>query len=87
MLPYGICTFVYLELLQGARDEAEYQELRDYLESQRLYDLRSGLASFERAACTYYEYRRSGTTIRSTIDPVITLPFAGDRSTALSSDP
>ena len=34
-LPYGICDIVYLEVLQGARDEGEYRELRDYLESRQ----------------------------------------------------
>lgn len=70
-LTYGICDIVYLEVLQGARDEGEYQEVRDYLESQRFYDLRQRRASFERAARMYYECRRSGTTVRSTIDLII----------------
>ena len=70
-LPYGICDIVYLEVLQGARDEEEYRELRDYLESQRFYDLRHGRASFERAARMHYKCRRCGKTVRSTIDPII----------------
>ena len=68
---YGICDIVHLEILQGARDEAEYRELRDYLETQRFYDLRHGQASFERAARMHYECRRSGRTVRSTIDLII----------------
>lgn len=70
-LPYGICDIVYLEVLQGARDEGEYRELREYLDSLRFYDLLHGRTSYERAARIQFDCRRSGRTIRSTIDLLI----------------
>lgn len=70
-LPYGICDIVFLEVLQGARDEREYRELREYLESLRFYDLLFGRASYERAARIHFDCRRSGRTIRSTVDVLI----------------
>ena len=33
-IEFGITNLIYLELLQGARDEHEYKELKDYLETQ-----------------------------------------------------
>lgn len=70
-LPYGICDIVYLEVLQGARDEREYWELREYLESLRFYDLLFGRTSYERTARIHFDCRRAGRTIRGTIDLII----------------
>ena len=70
-LPYGICDIVFLEVLQGARDERECRELREYLESLRFYDLLFGRTSYERAARIHFDCRRAGRTIRSTIDLLI----------------
>jgi len=70
-IPYGVNSFIYQEILQGARDKKEFDELKDYLGSLRFYELRHGLESYERAAYLYFQCRRSGLTIRSTIDMTI----------------
>ena len=36
-LPYGISSYTYQEILQGARDEKEYAGLKKYLSTQVIY--------------------------------------------------
>jgi predicted nucleic acid-binding protein len=70
-IPYGICNFVYQELLQGARNDKEYKLLKEYLNSLPFYELRYGKQSFENAAIMYINCRKKGITIRSTLDLLI----------------
>jgi predicted nucleic acid-binding protein len=57
--------------LQGSRDKKEFDELKEYLESLIFYDLKYGPKSYEKAAYLYFQCRKSGITIRSTIDVLI----------------
>ena len=70
-LPYGICDYVYQELLQGTKTEKEFKKLKEYLESLPFYYLNYGKESFEQAALVNFRCRRAGITIRSTIDLLI----------------
>ncbi len=70
-VPYGICDFVYQELLQGSRTLDEFATLKDYLETIPFYDLQHGKESYERAALLNFQCRKSGVTVRSTIDLLI----------------
>lgn len=70
-VPYGINTFIFQEVLQGARDIKEYSSLKEYLESLPFYYLKNGLDSYEKAAFINFTCRRNGKTIRSTIDLII----------------
>ncbi len=70
-LPYGICELIYLEILQGARTKAQYNQLREYFETIPFYGLNLGKESYERAAQVNIACRRSGITIRSTLDLLI----------------
>jgi len=70
-IPYGICNYVYQELLQGAGNEQEYQLLKEYLDSLPFYDLRYGKKSFENAALMYINCRKKGITVRSSLDLII----------------
>ena len=54
-----------LELLQGARDEREWSVLEDYLPVQDY--LEPSAQSWQAAARLYFELRRRGVTIQSTI--------------------
>jgi len=72
-LPYGISAYTYLEILQGAKDGAKYDKLKEYLSTQKIYLLPNVIETFEKAAKTFYELRRKGVTIRSTIDVLIAL--------------
>ncbi|WP_304226445.1 PIN domain nuclease [Gracilinema caldarium] len=70
-IPYGICDFVYQELLQGTKSEKEFNILKEYLESLPFYYLNHGKESYEKAALINFTCRKSGITVRSTIDLLI----------------
>ncbi|MDR0321197.1 MAG: PIN domain nuclease [Treponema sp.] len=70
-IPYGICHYVYQELLQGAANKQEYELLKKYLSALPFYDLKHGKESFENAALMYLNCRKRGFTLRSTIDLII----------------
>jgi len=70
-LEFGITYLIYLELLQGSRDDKEYNELKNYLETQKFYDIKNGKVSYEESSKIYLKCRKKGYTIRSTIDLII----------------
>jgi hypothetical protein len=70
-IPFGINSFIFQEVLQGAGSEKEYLILKKYLETQRFYHLREPIDSFAEAAKIYLGCRKQGITIRSTIDCLI----------------
>lgn len=66
--PFAIPGICCQELLQGAKDEAEWTELSEYLESQRIAHPRDPWDTHRQAARIYFDLRRQGITVRSTID-------------------
>ena len=72
-IPYGITSYTYQEVLQGARDEAEYKKLKKYLSSQTIYFLPEIIETYDKAANIFFSLRKQGVTIRSTIDILIGL--------------
>jgi predicted nucleic acid-binding protein len=70
-VPFGINGYIYQEVLQGAGDEKEYVLLVDYLSPLPFYSLLHGRSSFESAARIFFLCRRSGITLRSTVDLLI----------------
>ena len=70
-IPCGINSFIYQEVLQGAASEKDFSILQDYLSTQKFYELKNGLESYENAARLYMKCRKSGITVRSTIDLLI----------------
>jgi len=70
-ISYGICNYVYQEVLQGSKNEREYLLLKEYLEAIPFYDLRYGRKSFENIALMYINCRKKGITIKSTLDLII----------------
>ena len=62
---------MYQEVLQGAKDEKEFNQLRDFLNTMDFYDLCYGKKSYEDAARLYLKCRKAGVTPRSTIDLII----------------
>lgn len=71
-IPFGINNFIYQEILQGAKNETEFLKLKSTLSSLHFYSLKNKKYSYESAAKIYFDCRRSGVTIRSTIDLLIT---------------
>jgi predicted nucleic acid-binding protein len=70
-IPWGINEYIYQEVLQGSKDESEFTRLKEYFEEIPCCFLKFGKTSFERAALIYAFCRKSGITIRSTIDLLI----------------
>lgn len=67
----GINDQIYLEILQGARDEAAFRKFQKYFSTQRFYGFRDSRKSHEAAAAWYFNARKRGITVRSSIDCLI----------------
>ena len=72
-MPFGISVYTYAEVLQGARDDIEYQQLDTFLGSQMMYAPRPGKETFREAATIYYRLRRKDFTVRGLVDALIAL--------------
>jgi hypothetical protein len=72
-IPFGINSLIYQELLQGAKTEKEFRELKKCLETQIFYDIKDKKTSFENAALIYFSCRKKGRQIGSTIDCLMSL--------------
>ncbi len=70
-IPFGINNLIFQEVLQGARNEAEFDKLKEYMGTLDFYELTRGRKSYEDAAYINFLCRRSGVTVRSTIDLLI----------------
>jgi predicted nucleic acid-binding protein len=81
--PLGFPAPVAQELLQGARDEAEWRLLSRFVASQEI--LVPDIDTYRRAAKIYYDCRRGGLTVRSTVDCLVA-QLALDRGGFLLAD-
>jgi len=63
--------FIQLELLQGAKDEREWNRLDEYLAPQ--YYLEAVGTTWRNAARVFFDLRKSGVTVRSPIDCCIAM--------------
>lgn len=70
-IPFGINSFIYQEVLQGVMSERDFSAVKKYLDTQRFYDLKDNKESFASAARIYFQCRKKGITIASTIDCLI----------------
>ncbi len=70
-LAVGIADVIYMEILQGARDQETFDRLRDYFAGQRFYRFDDPGSSHAAAAQIYFDCRRQGITVRSTLDCLI----------------
>lgn len=85
-IPFGISPYTLQEVLQGARNEKEYEQLQDYLSTQTIYFLPEETATYEKAARLYFNVRRQGITPRSTIDILIALTAIENNLILLHND-
>ena len=70
-LPFGLTWPIYQEILQGADSEKSFERLDEYLATQVFFETVEPETTYREAARLYYECRRTGFTIRSTIDCLI----------------
>ena len=73
-------------MLQGARGEREWRNLAEVLETQQVFHPVDGWATHLLAARIYYDCRRRGVTIRSTVDCCIAAQALETESTLLHND-
>jgi hypothetical protein len=59
-IPFGINSFIFQEVLQGAKSEKEYKTLKKYVETQNFYHLNDLVDSFARAARIYFDCKKKG---------------------------
>jgi hypothetical protein len=69
---YYLPIFTQMELLQGCKDEQEWEKLSQYLSVQK-YLVPDYSKIWVNAARLYFELRRKGITIRSNIDCAIAI--------------
>ena len=67
----GISHQVYLEILQGARNDEAFTPLKTYFSSQKFHNFAELLDGYEQAAQLYFRCRQQGITVRSSIDCLI----------------
>ena len=68
ILPYRVPELVAQELLQGARDEREWEALVGWLDTQLGVAPADARLAHRAAARIYFDARRRGVTVRSTVD-------------------
>lgn len=80
----ALTRFNQLELLQGTSGERDWRLLSDYLEGQDY--LEANIDTWRKAARIFYELRRRGRTVRSTIDCCIAQIAIEHRALLLHED-
>ena len=82
---YYLPIFTQMELLQGCKDETEWQKLSQYLAVQR-YIIPDYSTIWVEAARLYFELRRKGITVRSNLDCAIAICAIQDNLTLYHCD-
>ncbi len=70
-IPFGITGIIFQEILQGSATLTDFNQLSDYLSTQRFFHPKDNLNTYQSAAQIYFACRRRGLTIRSTVDCLI----------------
>jgi predicted nucleic acid-binding protein len=84
--PFSLPVLCCQEVLQGARDQREWALLFDYLGSQNLLFPHDLWATHVNAARIYYDCRRKGITIRSSIDCLVAQMALDEEGVVLHND-
>ena len=86
-IPFGINSLIYQEVLQGVKTEKDFIKVKKYLETQKFYSLKDEKESYASAAKIYFQCRKKGTTIGSTIDCLIAQTAIENNLFLLQNDP
>ncbi len=70
-IPFGLSPLTVVEVLQGAATAKDFETLRGYLSSQSIYDLAGGLDSYIAASRLYFDLRKKGISVSSSVDCLI----------------
>lgn len=85
-IPFLLPAVCYQEVLQGAKDGREWNLLSEYLGAQPLLLAEDPFATHREAARIYFDCRRKGLTIRSSVDCFIAQLVLEDEGTLLHDD-
>jgi predicted nucleic acid-binding protein len=85
-IPFMIPVVCCQELLQGAKNEQEWSLLEQYLSTQRLLWPRDAWPAHINAARIYFDCRRRGITVRSSVDCLIAQLVLDENATLLHED-
>ena len=85
-VPVFVTPIIVQEILQGARDEKEWTALDRQLARQALVHPTDALGTHRRAGRIYFDCRRKGLTVRSTIDCLIAQLALEHRLSLLQDD-
>lgn len=69
--PFGLTSIIYQEILQGANSIQDFEKLHLYLNTQRFFHPKDPILTYQAAARLYFDCRKQGITIRSSIDCLI----------------
>jgi predicted nucleic acid-binding protein len=86
LVSFALPVVCFQEVLQGARDEKEWRLLEDYLGGLEMVSEADPQASHREAARIYFDCRRKGITLRSTIDCLIAQIALEQGATLLHDD-
>jgi predicted nucleic acid-binding protein len=78
------CQFIRAELLQGCRDDNEWNRSLEHLDAQNYLEM--GPDGWTKAARIYFDLRQQGTTVRSTLDCCIAVVALEHDLTVLHDD-
>lgn len=70
-LAIGLNSQIYMEILQGAKNQKSFDQFTRYFSLQKFYYFQHEKKSHEAAAQIYSDCRRKGITIRSSMDCLI----------------
>lgn len=83
-IPFAISQLTFLEILQGARNKSEWNLLEKYLSQLKIIPLPEKY--HVNGAKLYYNLRRKGISIRSTIDILIAMTAIDNKYYLLHND-
>jgi len=84
--PFAVPVICCQEVLQGARDQREWALLSDYLGSQNLLFPHDLWTTHVNAARIFYDCRRKGITIRSSVDCLVAQMVLDEEGVVLHND-
>jgi hypothetical protein len=82
--PVTMLRPISMEVLQGTRDQAEWEKLS--VELEKLLTVKMAEELWEQAARLHFDLRRDGKTIRSSIDCLIAQACLAEKYTLLHND-
>jgi predicted nucleic acid-binding protein len=84
--PFGISILTFHEILQGAKSIVEFDKLHRYFSTQTIFALPNTTSIYTQSAKLYFDLRRQGVTVRSTIDVMIAFTAIHNKVPLLHND-